>query len=215
MTRVHIFCEGQTEDVFVRELLCPYFERLGVNLNPIIIRTGPKGKGGISSYGKIKWQIERKCKEDPGAFVTTLLDFYALPTDFPMIVIAQGASIARAKIIEAAFNADIAQKNFVANLVVHEFEGLLFSSPAAFSAWFDDASLVKGLQTIRDGFDSPEHINDGKATAPSKRILKLCREYDKVVHGSLIALDIGLDIIRHECKLFDGWLKKIEALAPK
>lgn len=54
MTRVHVFCEGQTEEVFVREVLTPYFQRMQIWLNPIIIRTGPQGKGGVSSYGKIK-----------------------------------------------------------------------------------------------------------------------------------------------------------------
>ena len=60
MIRVHVFCEGQTEDVFVRELLQPHFDALGIWLNPIIIRTGTQGKGGASTYGKIKWQIEKK-----------------------------------------------------------------------------------------------------------------------------------------------------------
>lgn len=52
MTRIFIFCEGQTEDVFVREVLRPHFQRKDILLTPIIIRTGPQGKGGVSSYGK-------------------------------------------------------------------------------------------------------------------------------------------------------------------
>lgn len=214
MTRVQIFCEGQTEDVFVREVLGPHFQRLNIWLNPIIIRTGPQGKGGVSSYGKIKWQVENKCKEDASAWVTTLLDFYGLPTDFPAMK-APGDSITRAKAVEEAFQNDIAQPNFLANVVVHEFEGLLFSAPDAFSDWFDEPGVVAELTEIRRGFDSPEHINEGRETAPSKRILAVCDTYDKVAHGSLIALDIGLDAIRQECPLFDAWVGRIEALGAR
>jgi len=211
MTRVHIFCEGQTEDVFVREVLAPHFQRMGIWLNPIIIRTGSQGKGGVSSYGKIKWQIENKCKEDTSAWITTMLDFYGLPSDFPTIT-SKGDSLTRAKAVERAFQTDIAQPNFLANIVVHEFEGLLFSAPDAFSEWFDDAHIIDSLSTVRNGFPTPEHINDGRTTAPSKRILAICDTYDKVAHGSLIALDIGLDTMRHECPLFDAWIKRLEGL---
>jgi len=211
MTRIHIFCEGQTEDVFVREVLAPHFQRINIWLNPIIVRAGPQDKGGVTSYGKIKWQIENKCKEDRTAWVTTLLDFYALPADFPEAN-SKGDLLTRAKAVEAAFQVDIAQPNFISNLVVHEFEGLLFSAPAAFSEWFDDADIVDSLNRVRSGFATPEHINDGRTTAPSKRILAVCETYDKVAHGSLIAMDIGLDTIRRECPLFDAWVKRLEML---
>ena len=213
MTRVHVFCEGQTEDVFVREVLEPHFQRMSIWLNSIIIRTGPQGKGGVSSYGKIKWQVENKCKEDNSAWVTTLLDFYGLPPDFPAMNTA-GDSITRAKAVEEAFQEDINQPNFLANMVVHEFEALLFSAPEAFSEWFDDARVADKLTAIRNEFDTPEHINEGRATAPSKRILAVCDTYDKVAHGSLLALDIGLDTIRRECQLFDAWVQRLEVLMP-
>lgn len=211
MTRVHIFCEGQTEDVFVREVLAPHFQRMNTWLNPIIIRTGPQGKGGVTSYGKIKWQVENKCKEDATAWVTTLLDFYGLPSDFPAMT-SKGDSLTRAKAVESAFHTDIAQPNFISNIVVHEFEGLLFSAPTAFVEWFDNAHLVDSLTRVRNAFATPEHINDGRTTAPSKRILAVCDTYDKVAHGSLIALDIGLDTIRRECPLFDAWVNRLEEL---
>lgn len=212
MTRVHVFCEGQTEDVFVREVLSPHFQRLGIWLNPIIIRTGAQGKGGVSTYGKIKRQVERKCKEDPTAWVTTLLDFYGVPKDSPGMAESTGASFDRGQEVATAFQADIGQQNFIAHLLIHEYEGLLFSAPDAFGDWFDDPEVVNALTAVRNEFDSPEHINDGVATAPSKRILVVCNQYDKVTHGSLIALDIGLDRIRQECPLFDGWVRRLEAL---
>lgn len=211
MTRVYVFCEGQTEGVFVREVLVPYFQPMNLWLTPIIVRTGPQGKGGVSTYGKIKWQVERKCKEDSAAWVTTMLDFYGLPSDFPEMT-STGDSFSRAKTVEQAFQADIARHNFISNIVVHEFESLLFSDPTAFAEWFDDERVVNLLTDIRNGFASPEHINDDQATAPSKRIQAVCNAYDKIAHGSLIALDIGLDSIRNECPQFDAWIRRLEAL---
>ena len=212
MTRIHVFCEGQTEDTFVREVLLPHFDRLGVWLNPIVMRTSPAGKGGAVSYPKIKRQIERKCKEDQAAYVTTFLDYYHLPTDFPAMN-ASGDSFCKCGAIELGFAEDIAQSNFIPNIVVHEFEGLLFSDPGKFDIWFEDRCVLEQLTHIRGQFETPEHINDSPMTAPSKRILKVCAGYDKPLHGSLIAIDIGLDTIRRECPKFNAWIEKLEALA--
>lgn len=161
MIRVHIFCEGQTEETFVRELLTSYFAGLDIWINPIILRTSKIGKGGLSTYGKLKNQVEKKCKEDPNAWVTTLIDFYGLPTDFPKLVTPKGlASVEKAKIIQQSFQDDIVASNFIANLMIHEFEGLLFSEPEAFANWCDDPQVVVNLKKIRCAFPSPEHIND-------------------------------------------------------
>lgn len=211
MKRVHVFCEGPTEETFLRELLLPYFYELGIILNPIVIRTSSKGKGGATSYGKIKWQIQKKCKEDTKAFVTTLLDFYGLPADFPSSS-ATGNSATRVNAMEKAFQDDVDQPNFIAHLILHEFEGLLFSDPSAFGEWFDDQNLVDELSAIRNKVESPEEINDGLHTAPSKRILALCEGYNKVFHGTAISLEIGLDNIRKECPKFNEWMLTMEKL---
>jgi hypothetical protein len=50
-------------------------------------------------------------------------------------------------------------------------------------------------------------------TAPSKRILSIFSQYDKVLHGSLVALDIGLETIRRECQMFNRWIERLESLA--
>lgn len=215
MIRVHVFCEGQTEELFLREILQPHFARKDIWLNPIVLRTGPCGKGGIVTYGKLKWQIEKKCKEDPAAWVTTLLDFYGLPADFPTGFpgdTGKRDSLSRAQDAQASFQQDISFRNFLAHLIVHEFEALLFNRPEASHGWFDEDGIVPALQSIRDRFDTPEHIDDGRETAPSKRIRSICRRYDKVLHGTLIALDIGLDAIRAECPKFDAWITRLERL---
>ncbi len=36
---------------------------------------------------------------------------------------------------------------------------------------------------------------------------------EKVLHGPLIALDVGLDTIRRECPIFHEWVNWLESLA--
>jgi len=213
MTRIHIFCEGQTEETFVRELLYNHLLPFNIFVNPIVIRTSKTGRGGVSTYGKIEHQIRRKCLEDTTSFVTTMIDYYGLPNDFPgkNTISPIADPIARAVHVEQNFQDDIDHQGFIANLLIHEFEGLLFSEPDAFKNWFDP-EVVPLLTDERSSFQTPEHINDDPQTAPSKRILRHCPGYEKVTHGSLIALDIGLDQIRNACPHFSSWLTRIEQL---
>ena len=211
MIRIHVFCEGQTEETFVREVLYPHFIRQHIALNPILVRTSSTGKGGLVTYTKIKPQIIRKCREDKTSVVTTMFDLFRLPRDFPgkSDLLNTQNPYEKAERLENAVEQDVGEPNIIPNLLVHEFESLLFSNTEAFSDWFDESAVLE-LSNDRESFQSPEHINDGPETAPSKRILQHCPGYNKPLHGSVIAMDIGLDVIRKQCLHFDAWLKKIE-----
>lgn len=214
MIRVNVFVEGQTEETFVRTLLVPYFAAQDIYLNPILAKTSARHKGGIVSYAKVKHQVTLLCKQDPKAFVTTMIDYYGLPVDFPGLTHVQTSAQLKAREIEQAFQTDIDQANFIPNLLVHEFEALLFSEPQKFSDWLDEQAPVAKLEAIKETFESPEHINNSPHTAPSKRILALIPEYRKTLHGPLIAEDIGLDVIRQECSHFNTWIERLLELAP-
>lgn len=215
MSRVYLLVEGQTEEAFVNELLLPHYARFGIYLTPIIVRTSPGYKGGVVSYAKIKPQIERLCKQDGGAYVSTMIDLYALPRDFPgrntPTYSAMTTGQQKAVFLEAELANDISQHNFIPNLLVHEFEALLFTEINAFKEWVDDADVIASLWAVRKDL-APEEINDGPQTAPSKRIINAMPGYQKTVHGPLIACEIGLDSIRGACPHFDQWLQRIEAL---
>lgn len=216
MIRVYLLVEGQTEEAFVNELLVPYYARIGFFLTPIIVSTSPGHRGGVVRYAKVRPQIEKLCKQDTGAYVTTLFDLYALPNDFPgksdQAYPAQGSGQQKASFLEAALAKDIGQHHFIPNLLVHEFEALLFVKLDVFEQWTDDDSVLEPLRVVREK-TAPEDINDSPTTAPSKRILAAMTSYQKTIHGPLIACDIGLDAMRQECPHFRGWLEKIEALA--
>ena len=97
----------------------------------------------------------------------------------------------------------------------YEFEGLLFSSPDSFLTLPDVTEEIRDkIQAIRDSFNTPEDINDTKETSPSHRLKNLMPEYDKVLFGSQIAKNAGLEKIREQCSGFDSWLSKIEGLPP-
>ena len=96
-------------------------------------------------------------------------------------------------------------------VVMHEFEGLLFSNPSAFCAGIGRPDLIAHFQSIRDQFGSPEEINDSPITAPSKRIIAAVPGYQKPLYGTLAALEIGLADMRSECPLFNSWVTKLEA----
>lgn len=212
MSRVMVFVEGQTEETFVRVLLVPYFSRLGIYLTPILAQTSPGHKGGIVSYGKVKHQLTRLCRQDQGAYVTTMMDYYGLPNDFPGLdgrVPDAHEQVAR---LEQALQQDIDAPNFIPNLMLHEFEALLFSAPEKFAEWLDDQALLAPMAAIRGAFATPEHINNSPQTAPSKRILALVPHYKKTVDGPLIAEDIGLDTIRAQCPHFNNWIERLLAL---
>ncbi len=217
MSRVYILVEGQTEEAFLNELMVQPYARKGVYLTPIIINTSASHKGGLSSYSKVKPQIEKLCKQDSKAYVSTFFDYYALPKDFPgnRELSSFGAATGTAKVayLEQQLGAAIARPNFIPNLTLHEFEALLLTDVDAFAEWTDADEVLEPLRQVRVA-TAPEDINNNALTAPSKRILSAMPEYQKTLHGPLIALAIGLDAIRGACPHFNCWLDKLDGLSP-
>lgn len=101
---------------------------------------------------------------------------------------------------------------FVPFVAMYEFEGLLFSEPTLMAQGMGESDKAEDFKQIRDGFETPEHINDSPQTAPSKRIQGLVPGYNKVLHGNVAALEVTLERIKNECPIFGNWLDKLEAL---
>ena len=76
---------------------------------------------------------------------------------------------------------------------------------------------IANLATMAGEFASPEEIDDGRETAPSKRIIKEIPGYEDLKNpaGLVIAMEIGLEIIRKSCPHFNHWLSKLEKLSEK
>src|SRR5580658_7820372 len=86
--RVLILVEGQTEERFVKDVLGPFFFERQLFFFPTILVTkrvkdGPNFKGGVTNFAKFRNDAQRLLTSAGGALVTTMLDYYRLPLDFP------------------------------------------------------------------------------------------------------------------------------------
>ena len=216
MKNVYIYCEGPTEETFINEVLYPYFFNIGIVVRPIICTTKrtnlKKYKGGVSDYNKIKNELIILCKTHSNEFVTTMFDYYAMPSNTPGIGNQDADILKRIESVESVINTDIGMCNCSFHFMLHEFEGILFSNPASFSLIADD-NTVDQVQTIRNAFPTPEHINNSPETAPSKRLEQLIPGYAKVRNGTILSKDMGLDTIIRECPHFRNWIKRIADMA--
>lgn len=175
------------------------------------VKDGTNFKGGVSNYAKFKNDVRRLLQGSGGALVTTMLDYYGLPTDFPgMATRPKATPQKRVAHVERCIHEDLGTpKNFLPFLALHEFEAWLFSSPNELPKAMTD-SKGTAFAAIRDSVQTPEDIDEGSATAPSKRIQGIYPAYRKTVHGPLAAQRIGLHRIRAECPHFDAWLRTVE-----
>lgn len=231
MIRIYIVAEGQTEAAFVNNVLAPYFIMRGKKLIPITLLTSrdlQKGimyKGGVTSYKKLRENVTnvlKQAEKHGDAYVTTMIDFYGFPADFPRWdEIRADQDHARAVTrLEQAFLEDVQKEDaeaprwFVPYIQLHEFEALLFVDLSKLRDECledEDRKRVEGL--MKQVKDIPaEEINRGPDTAPSKRILDAVHDYDKKVMGIKITNEIGLETLCRKCPHFGAWVKKMEAL---
>lgn len=210
--------EGQTEERFVKDVLHAHLWPLGIDLVPKVattkrVKRGPDFKGGITDYQKVENDLRRLLGDTAAVSVTTFIDYYALPHDFPgMSSRPIGSPVDRARHVETEWERKIGHESFRAYLMIHEFEALLFVKPDELSTALHNPSTLPRLQRIRASFPTPEDINDNPDSAPSKRILKILPGYQKALHGPLLTKRVGLERIRSECPHFNAWISWLETL---
>jgi len=216
-----ILVEGQTEERFVKDVLGPEFWGKELYFHPTILVTkrvkdGPNFKGGVTSFAKFENDARRLLQSAGNVLVTTLLDYYRLPTDFPGMSSRpwRGTPVQRVIHVERAIGDHFKSPgNFLPFLALHEFEAWLFSSPSELPRVMTEPRKQSEFEAIRASVDTPEDINERPDFAPSKRIEALFPAYKKTLHGPTAAGRIGLEKIRSECPHFDGWLKRLESFA--
>ncbi len=228
MTRLLVHVEGETEESFVNEVLRDHLLTIGYeNISARIVGNARlrSRRGGIRPWPTVRGDIIRHLKEDKGCIATTMVDYYALPQSSGAAWPGRAdAAIApheqKTQIISNALSADLVNtiggnfnsSRFVPYVVMHEFEGLLFSDCKSFGNAIGRSDLITHFQEIRDQFSNPEEINDSPITAPSKRVEALVVGYQKPLFGTLAALAIGLPKIRAACPNFNDWITHLESL---
>lgn len=227
MARLLIHVEGETEETFVNEVLAPHLYNYGYsNVSARLLgnaRMRAK-RGGIKDWSSVRDEIVNHLKADNRCFSTIMVDYYALPQkdelNWPMREESNTLAFENKPIvIQNAIHADVCNQmgagfkvsRFIPYIMMHEFEGLLFSDPDKLASGIGQSSLSKSFATIKDSFPTPEHINDSPLTAPSKRIKNLYPSYNKPLMGTLAVLEIGLNAIREECPFFNTWVSQLES----
>jgi hypothetical protein len=216
--RLYVLVEGPTEEQFVKHVLEPHLRATRLTV-PIIVatsraRSGAKKKGG-GDWNKWKADLQRLSVEHTGDQVcfTTLFDLYGLPRNFPRLneLEAVADTNERARLLEGAMAADVPDARLIPYLQRHEFEALVLASLDKLEELLD-AEDRSGLPTLHALLAqlSPEEVNDGVTTAPSKRLAKYVPAYQKTLHGPLAVEAKGIAAVRRLCPRFDAWLAKLE-----
>lgn len=220
---VFVIAEGQTEEQFIKRVVAPSLRDLQVYVKPVLLNTSADARGGAVSIDRFMFNVRNLLRSQPHAVLSCFLDFYKLDTNFPEFTTAKSLPELTMQItcLNEALQTLVTSRvgvpleRFIAHIQPHEFEGLLFADPVALATvepgW---AGRTAELAYIRGQVPTPEHINDGYETKPSRRLEKLLKpSYKKTRHGPLAAEKIGLTIMEKECPHFRGWMDRLRALA--
>lgn len=220
MTRLLVLVEGQSEEIFVKQTLAPHLAEYGVYVQPPIVlwtKRMPAGggfRGGVSNWNQIRRSL-MPLTHDADAWITTLLDFYGLPGDFPALqgAVNQGDAKEAVKAVQTGFEQAVNHPRFIPFIALHEFEAWVFSQPDTVAEHFGGGKhLADKLRKAVQGAGEPELINHGEQTHPKARLQALGTGYKETSDGPTLIDKIGIDAIRGVCPHFDGWLKRLEAL---
>ena len=228
-----IVVEGPSEEGFVKRVIRPHLEVLGVWCEARTVTTSRSPEGsrrtGGGDWAKWKADIQLYLRDKrPNIRVTTLFDLYGLPPDFPVPLAAPAVQVPRPRIdqLEEAMERSIGDPRFFGYLQKHEFEALVLAGLPELETFLEARQDRLGLKRLVDDIRglAPEEINDGPNTSPSKRLSRFIPSYDpkererftgikgKSVYGPLVTERAGLSRLRELCPRFDAWVAKLEAL---
>ena len=214
--RLNFIVEGQAEETFVNRQLAPYLAQRSIWVYVRCVQTSRGHRGGLVNYAKARGDISRWMRQESGDNVrfTTMFDLFRLPSDFPRYDAAASAPDprSRATALENAMGEDIGDYRLVPYIQVHEFEALVLADPTALSDEYpESAAGVDQLVAMAARHPSPEEINSGPKTAPSKRIMEKIPTYRKL-SGPILTGRIGLSRLRDKCPHFGAWVERLESL---
>ena len=215
---IHALVEGETERLFVRELVAPHLQNRGIYMIP----TFAGKQSGDVRFARFIKDIRLFLRQREDSYVTVMVDFFRIGHDWPGRDEAfnERTAAEKAEILNRATAAEVAarvdrvntQRRFIPYVSMHEIEALLFSDARILSEALDvDENRIRA---ILDECGKPEEINDSPATAPSKRLESLAASFKKKTTGITVAKAIGLGPMREACPRFDEWLTRLEGLAP-
>jgi hypothetical protein len=226
MTRLYIYVEGQTEQQYAETVLRDHLSRFGVFVAGAILaatrrRHGIVRRGGGRHFLPARNDLARLFRQHRGSEVrfTTMFDFYSLYSDFPGTEEAnkqEHIPHERVKTLEQAFAQEMQDHRLIPHIQLHEFETMLYCQLDAFEIHYADCrrQIDALAQDAGKLLATPELIDDGQHTAPSKRIEKQFSDYPHAKPEAPVAIAtvIDLSLIRSKCPHFNEWLTRLEQL---
>ena len=224
MARLQFFAEGPTELTFADTVLKPHLAQHGVYIQRTILianayKKGEIHRGGGRNFDAMQKDIVRSLRQHSthDVFFTSMIDLYALPKNFPALEKHETITnpYRRVEALEESWAKKTNDERFIPHIQLHEYEAYLFADISKLSFFYQNDAAIRKLQRIVDAVGgSPELIDDGQQTAPSKQITKHLPKYasDKVIVGTQTAQRIGLSQIRSRCPHFAKWLERLENL---
>jgi len=200
--------EGDSELAFVNQKLIPYLYcngAAGWAINPQKITTNRKlnVKGGNIGFEYLRNEVARiSAKGEP--WITTFLDFFRLPTDFPGFT-TDGNMVDE---IEKAIMDELHYDRLIPYIQKYEFETLLFADTSGFNNLIINTDQINSINEIVSDYPNIEDINGGPDTAPSKR-LKAIFNYHKVADSQIILKDIPIETLINRSPRFGKWTEKL------
>ncbi|GMO57270.1 MAG: DUF4276 family protein [Rickettsiales bacterium] len=199
--------EGWTENGLCEKFFKPYFISKNINFDFHLIKTknpdncDPAFRGGGITTLKLLENLG--IVNNPNYIVSTFIDYYGYQKT------EEEKDFTREQ-LENNLKNKINKDNFIPYIQQYEAETLLFCDPQI-TAKFLNGDEKEMQNILKDKKGNPEDINDGKETAPSKRIKKIFKQYRK---GNLdfanIVCEIGIEKIKSSCPHFKSWLNEIE-----
>ena len=201
MIHLGVVAEGDTEREFVSSVLADHLRHRNVEPTPIVVMDGNVSVQRLASYMA---KLYHSCDA-----VTSLVDFYGFRGKGSATIDALEECVGRQ--VRSRIHGAWDERKVIPYVQKHEFEALLFADTQAFAEIDVPPEGIERLAAIRSRF-APEDIDDDPVTAPSKRIAAIVPDYDKVVGGALVALEMELPTMRAACPRFSAWLTRLEAL---
>ena len=211
MIRLLIVAEGLTEVGFVNQVLKPHLEALGQNA---LVVSAPNLRGYRTYAWLRKFLGKLLHSQSSELAVTTMVDLFRLPADFPDRDYSPDAiAFDRVRHLEERFADDIGDRRFFPYLQLHEFEALVLAGlPLLAEQHPNRRKDIHDLDSrLNREFASPEHVN--RLRPPSYWLNDVVPEYNKTVDGVVITSRMGLTQLRKRCAHFGEWLDRLEKLA--
>lgn len=203
----------------MKDVLAPHLAGFNVFAEAKIVATGwtadgKRAKGGGINLDRVVRELSTLLPSFNGGYVTSLYDLYG----FEDRLSGETAEALEGRIAQRIGT----PRNLIPYVQQYEFESLLLTCPATAATYFQAPALAGSIVDAVTGAGGAEEVNDGRTTAPSKRLeswtlahappLMRFSKKTKVRHGATLCQRIGLTTIRNACPRFGAWLTKLEAL---